>query len=150
MTAWILSFGPSDRYDSAQHASARMSVSLTNTSQDSTLRHGDTCRGENSERRGSREPLSINCDDLEDRLEAEYKTLCVLTTEKCAIARALYLSWQETFVKSGGGFFPLHRFDSAHTAFLIIVRRFCLANSLQKKFQSYVSPEIKDQIFQFP
>lgn len=42
ITAWILSFGPSDRYDNAQHASARMSVSLTNSSQDSTLRHGET------------------------------------------------------------------------------------------------------------
>lgn len=38
-----------------------------------------------------------------------------------------------TLVKSGGGFFPLHRFDSAHTAFLIIVRRFCLANNLQEE-----------------
>lgn len=43
------------------------------------------------------------------------------------------LSWQITLVKSGGGFFPLHRFESAHTAFLIIVRRFCLANNLEEE-----------------
>lgn len=61
-----------------------------------------------------------------------------LTTVKSSCAIVLYLSWKITFVKSGGGFFPLHRFESAHTAFLIIVRRFCLANSLQEKFQSYV------------
>lgn len=42
ITACILSLGPSERYESAQHASASMSVSLTNSSQDSTLRHGDT------------------------------------------------------------------------------------------------------------
>lgn len=77
MTAWILSFGPSDRYDNAQHASARMSVSLTNSSQDSTLRHGDTCRRQIGVRQGSEEPLSINCDDLEDRLEAECKILFI-------------------------------------------------------------------------
>lgn len=40
---------------------------------------------------------------------------------------------QLTLEKSGGGFFPLHRFESAHTAFLIIVRRFCFVSSLEKK-----------------
>lgn len=55
-------------------------------------------------------------------------------SERCAVAIEICLSWQITLEKSGGGFFPLHRFESAHTAFLIIVRRFCLANNLQKEF----------------
>lgn len=44
----------------------------------------------------------------------------------------MFICCQFTLEKSGGGFFPLHRFESAHTAFLIIVRRFCLASSLRK------------------
>lgn len=58
--------------------------------------------------------------------------------ERCTVTIVIYLSWQLTLVKSGGGFFPLHRFDSAHTAFLIIVRRFCLANNLQGFYTKYV------------
>lgn len=52
----------------------------------------------------------------------------------CAVAIVLNSSGKITLVKSGGGFFPLHKFESAQTAFLIIVRRFCLANSLQNTF----------------
>lgn len=54
-------------------------------------------------------------------------------SKRCAVTIVMCLSWQITLVKSGGGFFPLHRFESAHTAFLIIVRRFCLANNLQEE-----------------
>lgn len=43
MTAWILSLGPSERYDKAQQASASRSGSLLNRSLDSTGRQGDTC-----------------------------------------------------------------------------------------------------------
>ena len=42
ITAWILSLGPSDRYESAQHASASTSASLWNSSRASTDKHGDT------------------------------------------------------------------------------------------------------------
>ena len=38
-----------------------------------------------------------------------------------------------TFVKSGGGFFPLQRFDKHHTAFLVIDNRDVLLKSLQLK-----------------
>lgn len=67
------------------------------------------------------------------------------TSEKCAVAIAVCLHSQITLVKSGGGFFPLHKFESAHTAFLIIVRRFCLANSLRKKFHKHVLLKTQDQ-----
>jgi hypothetical protein len=77
ITAWILSFGPSDRYESAQHASAKTSESAWNSRRESTGRHGDT---------------------LEN---------------------------------SGGGFFPRHRFDRAHTAFRVIERRVALLRSLK-------------------
>lgn len=43
-----------------------------------------------------------------------------------------------TLAKSGGGFFPLQRLDRAHTAFRVIVRRFCFESNLKqthKKFQ---------------
>lgn len=40
---WILSLGPSDKYESAQQASARTSGSLLKSNLESTLRHGDTC-----------------------------------------------------------------------------------------------------------
>ncbi len=43
ITVWILSLGPSDRYESAQQASARTSGSLLKSNMESTLRHGDTC-----------------------------------------------------------------------------------------------------------
>lgn len=43
ITVWILSLGPSDRYESAQQASARTSGSLLKSNLESTLRHGDTC-----------------------------------------------------------------------------------------------------------
>lgn len=77
ITAWILSFGPSDRYESAQHASAKTSESAWNSRRESTGRHG-------------------------------------LTLEN-----------------SGGGFFPRHRFDRAHTAFRVIERRVALLRSLK-------------------
>lgn len=35
-----------------------------------------------------------------------------------------------TLAKSGGGFFPRHRFDRAHTALRVVVRRLDLASSL--------------------
>jgi len=77
ITAWILSFGPSDRYESAQHASAKTSESAWNSRRESTGRHGHT---------------------LEN---------------------------------SGGGFFPRHRFERAHTAFRVIERRVALLRSLK-------------------
>jgi len=77
ITAWILSFGPSDRYESAQHASAKTSESAWNSRRESTGRHG------------------------------------------------------HTFENSGGGFFPRHRFDRAHTAFRVIERRVALLRSLK-------------------
>lgn len=43
MTVWILSLGPSDRYERAQQASARTSGSLLKSNLESTLRQGDTC-----------------------------------------------------------------------------------------------------------
>lgn len=51
-----------------------------------------------------------------------------------------YISFKAslTLAKSGGGFFPLQRLDSAHTAFRVIVRRFCFESNLKqtnKKFQ---------------
>ena len=42
MTAWILSLGPSERYDKAQQASAKTSASEWNNNRASTGRHGDT------------------------------------------------------------------------------------------------------------
>ena len=38
-----------------------------------------------------------------------------------------------TFANSGGGFFPRHRLERAHTAFLVVVRRLDLASSLKNK-----------------
>lgn len=45
ITVWILSLGPSDKYESAQQASARTSGSLLKSNLESTLRQGDTCEG---------------------------------------------------------------------------------------------------------
>lgn len=36
-----------------------------------------------------------------------------------------------TFSKAGGGFFPLQRFDRAHTAFLVMVNLVDLVKSLK-------------------
>lgn len=44
MTVWILSLGPSDKYESAQQASARTSGSLLKSNLDSTLKQGDTLK----------------------------------------------------------------------------------------------------------
>jgi hypothetical protein len=79
ITAWILSFGPSDRYESAQHASAKTSASAWNSRRERTGKHG------------------------------------------------------HTLGNSGGGFFPRHRFDKAHTAFRVIERRVALLRSLKSK-----------------
>ena len=38
-----------------------------------------------------------------------------------------------TFAKSGGGFFPLHKFDKHHTAFLVIDKLVLLLNNLKTK-----------------
>lgn len=57
--------------------------------------------------------------------------------------RIKYITPNITLLKSGGGFFPLHRLDRAHTAFLIIVRRFCLASNLQEEFHQNVFTEQK-------
>lgn len=42
-----------------------------------------------------------------------------------------------TLLKSGGGFLPLQRFDKAHTAFRVVVRRFDFASNLQKHTQNH-------------
>lgn len=39
---------------------------------------------------------------------------------------------KQTFSNSGGGLLPLQRLDSAHTAFLVIVRRVDLVSSLKE------------------
>lgn len=89
MTAWILSFGPSDRYDNAQHASARMSVSLTNSSQDSTLRHGETCGGENNVRAGNLEALTVMTLNTDWKLDVKY---CVFNYCKmCQCKSAIFI-----------------------------------------------------------
>lgn len=45
-----------------------------------------------------------------------------------------HISFQTSFTlaKSGGGFFPLQRLDRAHTAFRVIVRRFCFESNLKQ------------------
>lgn len=46
-----------------------------------------------------------------------------------------------TLVKSGGGFFPRHRLDRAHTAFRVVVRRLDFSSSLNKT-KSWVHDEL--------
>lgn len=110
-----------------------MSVSLTNSSQESTLRHGDTWKGKKRTWR----LIHFGVNFSQGRKcypwpwDVRYDVLW--QSERCAVAIATCLPLQVTLVKSGGGFFPLHRFESAHTAFLIIVRRFCLANNLLRE-----------------
>lgn len=38
-----------------------------------------------------------------------------------------------TLLKFGGGFLPLHKFERAHTAFLVVVSLFEFVNNLPKK-----------------
>lgn len=85
ITAWMRSFGPSDKYDRAQQVSASTSVSVWNNSLDKTGRQMLTWR-----------QIFQNVSGWNE------------------------LDTDRTFAKSGGGLFPLHRLDSAQTAFLNI------------------------------
>lgn len=55
-----------------------------------------------------------------------------------------------TFVKSGGGFFPLHKLDKHHTAFLVIDKLELLLNTLKnsKRYFNYYCIDITIEFIQ--
>jgi len=65
MTAWIFSFGPSERYERAQQASDRTSLSVWKSSRDRMGSDGDTCKAD----RGANGGLVIHSKILMQRLK---------------------------------------------------------------------------------
>lgn len=107
-----------------------MSVSFTKSSQESTLRHGDTYTHTHT--------LYLVChlSKFLDQTSIMLYETAMLWHESQTCSTVLEKKKEEknkcslTLEKSGGGFLPLHRLDRAHTAFLIMVKRFCLVKSL--------------------
>lgn len=135
ITVWILSLGPSDRYESAQQASARTSGSVLKSNLDSTLKQGDTCEKQQTAW------LSMWSLYAKSTKRSSLLLQVIITKIRWQITKKYFRNvvYPEqvslTFAKSGGGFFPLHKLDSAHTAFRVVVSLFDFPSNLKKKMK---------------